>query len=184
MAIGIRVKKAVGEYDLGASKFFGTPTVPCSYENDFYDDEMFFCQIRLSDIAPLDREGVLPHTGYLYVFLHTGGGDYDLSADVRYHAGEPEMAIEDFNAALDEYEDFCDAYLMEFYETDDDENCTRLFGDPSDWNYEDAPPKLLLQFDPLDSEMGFLDHLDGFVYLFFGENMRDFGSVELVEEYS
>ena len=48
-AIKITAKKAPKDYDLGASKFFGTPTVPPAWNGDFYDDELFFCQIRLSD---------------------------------------------------------------------------------------------------------------------------------------
>ena len=97
-AIKITVKKAPEGYDLGASKFFGTPTVPPAWGGDFYDDEIFFCQIKLSDIAELDRENRLPHTGYLYIFLHTEDGKYHLGADVRYHDGESELAIDDFNA--------------------------------------------------------------------------------------
>ena len=184
MAIGIRVKKVLGDYDLGSSKFFGTPTVPLDWEEDFYEDEIFFCQIRLRDIAELDKEDRLPHEGYLYVFLHTENGKYHLEADVRYSKDDPELAIEDFNLAVEDYEDFTDGYLMEFYETDDSADCTRLLGEPSDWNYEELPPKLLMQFDPLDSEMGFLDDLDGFLYLFFGKDEKNFGTVELKEEYS
>ena len=184
MAIGIKVKKAPADHNLGASKFFGTPTVPLAWEGDFYEDEIFLCQINLADIAHLDKENCLPHAGYLYIFLHTDGGDYNLEADVRYFEGEPELAIDDFNLEVDGYGRFNDAYLMEFYEVDDAEDCTRLLGIPSDWNYEDTPPKLLFQFDPLDSEMGFLDHLDGFLYFFFGKDEYDLESVTLVEEYS
>jgi hypothetical protein len=184
MAIGIKVKKAPADYDLGASKFFGTPTVPLAWEGDFYEDEIFLCQINLADIARLDKENRLPHTGYLYIFLHTDGGDYELEADVRYFDGEPELAIDDFNLEVEGYERFNDAYLMEFCEVDDGEACTRLLGVPSDWNYEDKPPKLLLQFDPLDSDMEFLNHLDGFLYFFFGKDEKDFSSVTLQEEYS
>lgn len=184
MAIGIKVKKAPGHYDLGVSKFFGTPTVPLAWEGDFYEDEIFLCQINLADIAHLDKENRLPHTGYLYIFLHTDGGDYNLEADVRYFDGEPELAIDDFNLEVEGYERFNDAYLMEFSEVDENEVCTRLFGVPSDWNYEDEPSKLLLQFDPLDSEMEFLDYLDGFLYFFFGKDENDLEGVTLVEEYS
>ena len=184
MAIGIKVKKAHRHYDLGASKFFGTPTVPLAWEGDFYEDEIFLCQINLADIAHLDKENRLPHTGYLYIFLHTDGGDYNLEADVRYFDGEPELAIDDFNLEVEGYERFNDAYLMEFSEVDENEVCTRLFGVPSDWNYEDEPSKLLLQFDPLDSEMEFLDYLDGFLYFFFGKDENDLEGVTLVEEYS
>ena len=184
MAIGIKVKKAQPEYDLAASKFFGAPTVPYAWGEDFYDDEIFLCQIRLEDIAPLDNDNRLPHTGYLYVFLHTEEGKYNLRADVRYFNGEPDLCIDDFNAAIEEYERFNDAYLMEFYEVDDTDTCTRLLGAPSDWNYEDEPPHLFMQFDPLNSEMGFLDELDGFLYFFFGEDEGDFGAITLTEEYS
>ena len=39
-AIKITAKKAPEVYDLGASKFFGTPTVPLAWNGDFYDDEL------------------------------------------------------------------------------------------------------------------------------------------------
>ena len=70
-AIKIVAKKAPKEHDISESKFFGIPTVPLAWEGDFDDDELFFCQIRLSDIARLDTENRLPHTGYLYIVLHT-----------------------------------------------------------------------------------------------------------------
>ncbi|MBR6784204.1 MAG: hypothetical protein IKM32_05860 [Clostridia bacterium] len=183
-AIKITVKKAPEGYDLGASKFFGTPTVPLAWDGDFCDDEIFFCQIRLSDIAAADKENRLSHSGYLYVFLHTEDGKYHLGADVRYYESEPELAIEEFNAAVEEYESYTEAYLMEFSEADEDEICTRLFGVPSGWSNEEEPPKLLMQYDPLDNDMGFLDTLDGFVYLFFGKDERDFSQITLQEEYT
>ena len=183
-AIGIKVRKADEKYDLSASKFFGTPTVPLAWETDFDEDEIFFCQIRLSDLVDLDHDNRLPHSGYLYVFLHTNGGEYGLKADVRYYDGEPEMALDGFNAVVDGYEMFDNAYLMEFYPTDEVSDCTHLLGLPSDWNYEEEAPKLLMQFDPLDSHMGFLDHLDGFVYFSFGKDESDFESVTVLEEYS
>ena len=183
-AIGIRVRKAPERYDLGKSKFFGTPTVPREWEGDFEEDEIFFLQIRLSDIAALDKENRLPHTGYLYVFLRTENGNYALGADVRYYDGEPDLAYDEFNAAVEGYEQYTEAYLMEFYETEEDEDCTRLFGVPTDWNYPDAPPPLLLQYDPLDHGMDFLDTLDGFVYLFFGKEKTDLTQVTLHEEYT
>ena len=184
MAIGIKIKKAPADYDLGESKFFGAPTVPAKWEEDFYEDEIFLCQINLADIAELDRENKLPHTGYLYVFLHTDEGYYRLKPDVRYYDGDPELAIDDFNLGVEGYERFNDAYLMEFYWVDDEEDCTRLFGSPSDWNYESEPPRLLMQYDPLDNEMGFLDFLDGFVYLFFGDDETDLDQIVLHQEFS
>lgn len=182
-AIGIKLKKVESGYDLGASKFFGTPTLPRNWQDDFYDDEIFFFQIRLSDIAELDTQNLLPNTGYLYAFLHTENGKYNLTANVKYSNEEPELALEDFNLAVEGYEDFDTAWLMEFYETEEDEICTRLFGRPSDWNYEGKPPKLLLQFDPLDNDVKFLDDIDGFLYIFFGED-NNLNSAFLHLEYS
>lgn len=72
-AIGIKVKKAEGEHDLGASKFFGTPTLPSGMAEAFKDTEIFFCQIRCRDIAEAgliaENDERIPHSGYLYVFL-------------------------------------------------------------------------------------------------------------------
>jgi hypothetical protein len=183
-AISIKTKKAPEGYDLGASKFFGTPTVPLAWGGDFEDDELFFCQIKLSDIAHLDTENRLPHTGYLYIFLHTEDEKYHLCADVRYHDGEPQLAIDDFNSSVEGYEKYVDAHLMEFSLCDEDEICTRLFGAPSDWGYADEPPKLLMQYDPLDNGRAFLDSLDGFIYFFFDEDENKFEKITLWEEYS
>lgn len=184
MAIGIKVKKAPKKYYLGASKFFGSPTIPLSWKNDFSNDQIFLCQINLEDIAHLDKSNELPPHGYLYIFLHTIDGYYNLKADVRYFDGEPELALHDFNAMVKNYQNFNDAYLMEFYQADNDATCTRLLGEPSDWNYENNPPKLFLQFDPLDSDMGFLDFLDGFIYFFFDKNKKDFNKIFIHEEFS
>lgn len=184
MAIKITVTKAGADHDLGASKFFGTPTVPVDWANTFDDDEIFFCQIRLEDIAHLDRENRLPHFGYLYVFLHTAGGDWDLTAHVRYCAEDPGMAIGDFNEAVEGYEQFNEAWLMEFSPAEEDADGIRLLGVPTDWGYEEEPPQLLLQFDPLDSEMGFLDSMDGYCYLCFGENPRDLSAITFQADYS
>ena len=183
-AIGIRVHKKEGEQRLDASKFFGAPTIPLSWENDFYEDEIFFCQIRLEDIKEYDTENKLPHKGYLYIFLDTEEGDYSLRARVRYYDGKPELALLSFNETVEGYEYLNEEWQMEFYDAEEDTPSTRLFGVPSDWNYEDSPPELLLQFDPLDTSMGFLEFLDGFVYFFFGDDKRDFENVFITEEYS
>lgn len=184
MAIKITAKEAKGHYDLGASKFFGTPTIPQEWCQDFSDDEIFFLQIRLSDIADLDTDNNLPHTGYLYVFLHTDNGNYNLRADVRYYDGEPSVALDDFNCAVDGYEAFNKAWLMELESADDTYDGTRLFGSVSGWSYEETEQELFMQFDPLDSKMGFLDFLDGYLYFLFDENKKDLSKITLKEEYS
>ena len=176
MAVGITVRPAPAGYDLGASKFFGTPTVPLAWLDTFDEDEIFLCQLRLVDVAPFDGEGVLPHEGYLYVFWHTDTA----CADVRYAPCEPEAAIDEFNAAGEGYEAFGKAWLCDFAPADAAADGIRLLGEPSDWPYDEAPPRLLLQFDPLGSDMGFLDSLDGYVYLFWGDDVRDFSAVSTV----
>ena len=85
-AIGIKIKKAYGDHDPGASKFFGAPTVPEKWLDMFSDDVIFFAQIRLSDIAKLDTENKLPHTGYLYLFLDVEM--YPYQAMAYYYDGE------------------------------------------------------------------------------------------------
>lgn len=183
-AIAVAVSPAPTDYDLGVSKFFGAPTIPQEWLSTFDGDEIFFCQVRLAELAPFDPANRLPHTGYLYVFLHTGDGPYALRADVRYLPDEPDTVIEDFNAAVPEYERFTQAWRMEFSAADAEADGIKLFGTPSDWNYGDDAPPLLMQYDPLDSDMGFLDFLDGYLYLFFGADRRDLGAVTLHEEYS
>ena len=125
-AIGIRVHKKEGEQRLDASKFFGAPTIPLSWENDFYEDEIFFCQIRLEDIKEYDTENKLPHKGYLYIFLDTEEGDYSLRARVRYYDGEPELALLSFNETVEGYEYLNEEWQMEFYDAEEDAPSTRL----------------------------------------------------------
>lgn len=182
-AIGIKAYLPEGEYDPLCSKFFGAPVIPMEWENDFSDNEIFFCQIRLSDIKEIDKECRLPHKGYLYVFLEVGKSHTDMKARVRYYEGEPRLILDDFNTVVDEYSQFNTSYLMELYEADEDECSTRLFGYPSDWQYSDEPPVLFMQFDPLDNEMGFLDSIDGYLYLFF-DKTGSIDGINAVIEYS
>lgn len=181
-AIGITVKKAPEGYDLGASKFFGTPTVPAEWVNEFDENEMFFCQIRLSDIAELDRENKLPHTGYLYIFLDISSFPY--KSRVLYYDGEPDTAIDDFNADVSGAEMRTDAWLMNFAAVEDDAEGIKLFGLPADWSYDEYPPKLLMQYDPLASDMGFRDSIDGFAYFAFAEGSDKLEDVTYFEERS
>ena len=62
----------------GCSKMWGNPDLPDSLDypevevkddgETYFDPMTFICQIRLEDIAALDREGKLPHRGMLYFF--------------------------------------------------------------------------------------------------------------------
>lgn len=184
-AIRMKVKPAEGDYDLGASKFLGKPTFPKKLANESLPESvMFFLQIRLEDIKDLDKENMLPHTGYLYFFIDTADGLYGLKPIVRYYDEEPTHVLDDFNEEVPGFEEYTEDYLIEFAEAEDSETGSKLLGVPADWNYQDEPARLLFQFDPLDSEMGIFDQLDGLLYFFFGEDKRDFSKVTLKEEFS
>ena len=184
-AIGIKITKAGDFYDVGASKFFGAPTIPGEWLDDrFTQDEIFFCQIRLSDIAKIDSENRLPHEGYLYFFLRTANGKYALEAVIRDCLEKPRVAVDRFNECVEGYEHLVDDYLIEFFEVDEDYEGTKLFGTPSSWQYAENSPKLLLQFDPLDTDAGFLSEVDGYLYFFLGEDELDLSQVKAHLEHS
>jgi len=164
-AIGIKIKKADGKHDLSASKFFGAPVIPAKWLESFSDDVIFFAQIRLSDIAELDTDNKLPHTGYLYLFLDIEM--YPYQAMAYYYDGEPNVVIDDFNEAEPRFAHLNEDWLMSFEPVDEDFDGIRLFGIPSS-GYE-TDDELLLQFDPLAENTGFLDNIDGYAYFFFGE---------------
>ncbi len=175
-AIGIKLKKAEENYDLTASKLFGAPVLPVEWEDRFTDDVIFFGQIRLADIAELDTENKLPHTGYLYLFIDTEMYPYYAMAD--YYDGEPNLVIDDFNEVEARFAHLTQAFLMEFSEVDEDYDGSRLFGVTS-FDY-DTDKELLLQFDPLDTPTGFLEEIDGYAYFFFGEDRKKFNDVDFV----
>ena len=75
----IKIKTKPSEDVLyGESKWWGFPdlpdeldwpTVKADDDGEEFDDPLtFICQIKCSDIAPLDPEGLLPHEGMLYFF--------------------------------------------------------------------------------------------------------------------
>ena len=172
-AIGIKIYKPTGNYDLGASKFFGAPVMPAEWQNMFSDDVIFFAQIRLSDIAELDTENRLPHTGYLYLFLDVEM--YPYQALAYYYDGEPNVVIDDFNEAEPQFAHLNEDWLMTFEATDEAAEGIRLFGIPSS-GYE-GDGELLLQFDPLAADTGFLDNIDGYAYFFFGKYRSDIDAI-------
>lgn len=181
-AIGINVTKANDGYDEGASKFFGAPAIPAEWQDIFDDDEMFFCQIRCSDIAQYDEQNILPHSGYIYVFLNTAS--YPYKPRVMYYDGEPDTVIDDFNAEVDGAQHLIDGWLMSFSEAEESSEGNRLLGVPADWNYDGKKPEVFLQYDPLASDMGFADNIDGYIYLVFSDDAHSLDKVEYIEERS
>ena len=179
-AIGIKITPAGDLYDIKSSKFFGAPSIPKEWLDDrFTADEMFFCQIRLSDIAALDSENRLPHEGYLYLFLRTAKGGNNFELVLRDYKGVPNIVVDWFNEPVNGYAHLRSDYLMEFFEADEDYDGTKLFGIPAGWNGSENPPRVLFQYNPKDSDTGFLENFNGHLYLFFGENESDLSQVEL-----
>lgn len=179
-AIGIKIKKAEGKHDPGASKFFGAPVIPKEWTDMFSDDVIFFAQIRLSDIAELDRENKLPHTGYLYLFLDIEM--YPYQAFSYYYDGEPEVVIDDFNEIEPRFSHLNEDWIMTFEPADEAADGIRLFGVPSSGC--ESEKELLLQFDPLAEDTGFLDNIDGYACFFFGRGKDRIDDIRLVIDRS
>ena len=183
-AIKLKIKKAEGEYDVGLSKILGNPVLPEGMDETLPSTAMFLMQIRLEDIKDLDEDNILPHEGYLYIFLDVSNSEYSLKPIVKYTKSEPTICLNGFNDIVDGYEEYVDDYLITFEKCDDYETGNKLFGKPNDWNYAEEPKQLLFQFDPLDSEMGIFSHLDGLIYFFLGKDGKTFKDVEIMEEIS
>ena len=179
-AIRIKINKATKNHDLGASKFFGAPVIPAEWQDMFSDDVSFFAQIRLSDISELDTENKLPHIGYLYLFLDVEM--YPYQAMAYYYDGEPNVVIDDFNVAEPQFAHLNEDWLMTFEPACETAEGIRLFGVPSS-GYE-GDGDLLLQFDPLAADTGFLDDIDGYAYFFFGKDRSNIDAVGFVIDRS
>jgi uncharacterized protein YwqG len=69
-SIVMRAKKSRTARERGASGFSGVPDLPRGFAWPRHNDEPLAClaQIRMSDVAPFDPDGRLPHTGMLHVF--------------------------------------------------------------------------------------------------------------------
>ena len=187
MAIGIKLTKVIKEHDLGASKFFGTPTFPIGLEEKLSSNVVFVGQIRLQDIIPFDEENNLPHEGYLYFFIETEDeSPYSKKRGLVIHSVEEvKIAITDFNSVSPIPNGLNDDYIIEFFKADDSYDGIKLLGYPSDWNYQNDSPALLLQFDPLDTEeLDFFSLMDGYIYFFFGKDKNNFNEITLHFEYS
>ncbi len=180
-AIKITLTEAGENYDLTASKLFGAPVIPEPWEDRFAEDIIFFGQIRLSDIAELDTENRLPHTGYLYIFLDTEMFPYTAWVD-HYDGPPPRLVIDDFNEVEPRFAHLNRAFLMSFEAADEDYDGTRLFGIPQTDIDDDS--ELLMQFDPLDNNTGFLSEMDGYAYFFFGKEGERLDEVRFVVDRS
>lgn len=144
--IGIKVEKAHGEYDPGTSKFFGSPTMPEEWLSDgtIGDEDFFFCQLKLAEFKNYDKENIIDHKGFVYIFLTEKDGNF--IPNVRYCENEPDTLIDDFNAGFEFLGDIETEFSIDFFNTDNAEDGTRIFVQ----NDDDIT---LLQYDPLDDGM-------------------------------
>ena len=185
MAIKLKTALAPKEYDLGASKMLGSPTMTQKIMDEVPDTAIFLMQIRLEDIKDLDHENLLPHKGYLYFFLDVEEGAYNMKPIVKYFDGEPDTVFDDFNCEVEGFEQYSKDFLITFEECDESDTGNKLLGCPGDWQYSETPDRLLFQLDPMaDEEMGLFPTFDGLMYFFFGEDLRDFDNVKFVEDFS
>lgn len=156
--IGIKVEKAHGEYDPGTSKFFGSPTMPEEWLADgtINDEDFFLGQLKLSEFKSYDKSGLLPQCGFIYFFLTFEDGSF--IPNVRYSPEEPDTLIDDFNAGFDFLGDTETEYSIDFFETSDACDGTRIL-------VEDGESITLLQYDPLDDNMpSFLANTEKIAY--------------------
>lgn len=88
------VKTPEAEIPVGSSKFGGHPDLPEGFQWPYRDEGyplLFLCQFNLSEVAPYDLEGKLPHEGMLYFFYDVGPAPRQYFLDdrdgwaVRYH---------------------------------------------------------------------------------------------------
>lgn len=84
MSISLKLSEPNGLPELGASYFWDAPQVPTNFAYPFIGEGRdafpmtFIAQINCEEIAALDVENKLPHTGFLYFF---GDIDYYLGYD-------------------------------------------------------------------------------------------------------
>ncbi len=182
-AIGIRLHDITGSAEPDCSKFFGSPAVPSEWLDSgvLGDDTIFLCQIRCEDTAELDPENALPHTGYLYFFLDVS--EYPYRPLVLHTEKQPDTIIDDFNESVEGYEHLTHEMKMSFEPAELSAGGMKLLGTPADWSYGEPYPKVLLQYDPLEADLGFLDEIDGYAYFLFKEN-GGLSDIEFIVERS
>ena len=104
-----------------SSKFFGEAVFPESWltGDEFSEEEVFFCQINLKEISPLDKSGLLPKEGYLHFYFDYSSNK--AAGKVRYFAeGDASTCFNEEND-LTSYDIESECYLG-FFETERAEN--------------------------------------------------------------
>ena len=160
--------------DKGASRFFGIPYVPSSMKDNYIDDFFYLAQIRLSDIAELDTENILPHDGYLYLVVDAEMYPSDALYIYAEHTDEePDTQLYGLNSQSQVGLTDDISYAITFSRAAPDEDCTRLLGVPS--GNREIDGKLLLQYKPSDfTNVPFYEKLKGYIYVYYeGDDVFD-----------
>ncbi|MBR3500756.1 MAG: DUF1963 domain-containing protein [Bacteroidales bacterium] len=141
------------------------PTVEAEDDGEVFDDPLtFVCQIRCSELAELDPEGLLPHEGMLYFFAALDYFLGDLDAFTAPGMGEwpaecfrvlYSPVCEGLNTHTLMYDEDTPAALAPesiSFKTPDRESYTGLLGEPYLEETREAMPGLisLLQIDEND----------------------------------
>lgn len=122
------------------------PTIEVTEDGETFDYPLtFVCQINCEDLAPFDKEGLLPHEGMLYFFAaidkwigydsptQNGLGEWSkghfvvkYAKSINFETFQSCMLVDDDDQGLTEHEmEIC------FEECADDEKCIRMLGMPS-----------------------------------------------------
>ncbi len=119
------------------------PTMEVTEDGETYDYPLtFVCQINCEDIAPLDKEGKLPHEGMLYFFaalddyigyespVHNPAGEWPkgrlvvkYAKAINFETFQTCMLVGDEDEQLTEHE-----LEIVFSECADDEACIKMLG--------------------------------------------------------
>lgn len=180
-AIALKVRKVLPDekIDESCSKFFGKPCVPERLVDAYPDDGVFFAQIRCEDLKDLDPDCRLPHNGYLYFFLDAEMYPSDqLYMMVDHTEKPPKFVVDDYNDEANIK--LTETYVISFEKVDASYAGTKLLGCPSnDVDDDNQRGQLLLQYDPMEFQVPFLETCDGYAFVFFGDD-DSFDGVEYV----
>lgn len=136
MAITLAISPTTDDL-FGKSKWWGAPDLPKSWDYPCYQEcpLNFICQIRCEDLAEVDKDNLLPHTGMLYFFASLGEFLEGFECDVdSCYSGE--WAKEAYRVL---YSPSCDD--LETYEIlwDDDDTPAHLPAEQIEFHYVEMP---------------------------------------------
>ncbi len=161
MSVKITVNDVDAEMD--QSKFFGEILLPEKWLEDdvFSPEEMFFCQLNLSEVYESVGKTVLPESGTLYFFI-----DYQKKpqAVVRFFDGEAD-AYTMFNEDLEGDYDVYTEWPMEFSRNASDNDTALLVKDENVGEGEIA----LLRYVSKSLDVDFLSDSECILYFLISE---------------